>query len=69
MARKGVAILREIALVKASDTAPAVKVAMLKELNDELAALYAPREDTQGKLDLQPADVQSPGAARVLKKA
>lgn len=42
MARKGVAILREIAMVKASDVADAVKVQMLRELNDELAKLYAP---------------------------
>lgn len=42
MARKGVAILREINMVKASDVPDALKVQMLRELNDELAKLYAP---------------------------
>lgn len=51
--RKGVAILREIAMVKTADIDQATRIAMLRELNDELAELYKPRADAQQKLPLE----------------
>lgn len=62
--RKGVAILREIALVTGSKVDDKVKAAMIAELNVELAKLY-PVVGQQGSLDLAPA---SPPAARSSSK-
>lgn len=55
MARKGIAILREINMVKASEMTPGIKARMLHELTEELAALYAPA-DAEKQLKL-PVDV------------
>lgn len=61
MARKGVAILREMALVNGSSVPDAMKTAMLRELHDELAMLYAPY-DRQQELSLE-----KPQAVKALK--
>ncbi len=63
MARKGVAILREIAMVKAAEVDRGVKARMLAELNDELAELYKPVTGAQGELPL--AEGPGPDAVRV----
>lgn len=39
--RKGIAVLRELATVKASSVEEKYKVAMIAELNAELAEIYA----------------------------
>lgn len=63
MARKGVAILREIAMVKSSLPDGAIKVAMLKELNDELSSLYA-FKGAQGVLPLESVGIPAGDAVK-----
>lgn len=73
MSRTGAAILREMALIKASPVAENYKQAMLNELNEELAARYSQlklplsqdaKEDQLAKPDPQLAKPTAPKGPR-----